>query len=74
MKEATVFSSCRAADSRGLHAAQGFTVAGRQTGAGPFWTFQVRNRGHEPDAGAINMLQNPAYSPHVSPLSSKGTL
>lgn len=41
------------ASSRGLAPAQGFTVAWRQAGAGPFWTCQVRNRGREPSASCL---------------------
>lgn len=42
--------SCRAADSRGLARTQTFIVAWGETGAGPFWTCQVRDQGHEPDS------------------------
>lgn len=48
--------SCRAADSWGQATARGFTVTWGQTGAGPFWTHQVRNQGPEPDAVDISRV------------------
>lgn len=52
--------SCRAADSRGLWA----HWAWRQTGAGPFWTCQVRTQGREPEAAVSSVLSVVSVSPN----------
>lgn len=38
--------------------------AWRQTGAGPFWTCQVRTQGREPEAAVSSVLSGVSVSPH----------